>query len=217
MNNQNANDTLNQQKAAQQFAENLSKYPIEEQIVVGAISKNVINGCSWEFKRMDQELRQNFDAIKNNPNCDIKRVTYSKKSGIYGYLVYMNFTYLCNLLNTSAPGLIDAATLKEASQHRQEAIVSLASKMQSRKIKGLIGIYCTNDSQTITVQGKVYPAYAISLKELLQVCTRCNYGVVMNGAVRTPNQILQREDFVMENLLVAPSSNAMFIEVAPLG
>ena len=47
MNNVNENV----RRAAEQFATNLEKYPIEEQIAITAISKNVLNGCSWEFVR----------------------------------------------------------------------------------------------------------------------------------------------------------------------
>ena len=37
--------------AAQRFADNMEKYPVEEQLAVTLISKNILNGCSWELVR----------------------------------------------------------------------------------------------------------------------------------------------------------------------
>ena len=201
--------------ASQRFAENLARYPQEEQFAVSVISKNVLNGCSWEFVRKSAELSQVRDALKANPNCDVKEVTYNHRAGITGYLVYMNLSYLCKILTDTAPGLLEPKDLEKASEHRKEAILSLAKKIQSG-YRGKIGIFCTNDSQTITVDGKTFPAYAVSLNELLQIVQRFGYGVVMDGAVRNASQVLQREDYVLKKLVVAPSSNALFIDIAPL-
>ena len=110
---------------------------------------------------------------------------------------------------------MNQSDLMRATEHRKEAILSLAKKMGTG-YKGKIGIFCTNDSQTITVDGKPYPAYAISLKELLQVCQRYNYGILVDQQVRTPSQVLQREEYVMSKLVVAPSSNALFIDIYPM-
>lgn len=201
--------------AADQFARNLEKYPPEEQYAVGAISKNILNGCSWEFVRKNSEATSLVSAFQKNPNCSIQEVTYSHKAGVKGYLVYMNLSYLCNLLGKEAPGLLNQRDLILASEHRKEAILSLAKKMQSG-YRGKIGIYCTNDSQSITVDAKTFPAYAVSLSELCQVCQRYNYGMLIDGGMRSPAQVMQREDYVLQSLVVAPSSNALFIDIAPM-
>lgn len=214
----NVNQNANLQAASEKFAENLAKYPIEEQLAVGAISKNVLNGCSWEFVRQTSDYRKHLEEFKANPNVSVQEVVYNHqaKTKVTGYLVYMNLSYLCNLLNKEAPGLINQKDLELASKHREEAVESLYKKMKDRTFKGRIGIYCTNDSQSITVSGKTYPAYAVSLREMLQVAERCGYGVEVAGAVRRPSDVLAREDAVLKAMTVAPSSNAMFIDIAPL-
>ena len=205
----------NAMAAAKRFEDALSSKPIEEQIAVGLISKNVLNGCSWEFVRTNPEIRQNLEAFKNSKVCNIQKVTYNHQQGIYGYLVYMKMDHLCNLLGPANNGPLEDRDLQIATQHRQEAIQSLAKKM-STGYKGRIGIFCTNDSQSITVAGKTFPAYAITLKELCTICNQMNYGIVINNVPRKPADILQREDGVIERLTVAPSSNALFIDIAPL-
>lgn len=212
----NVNQNAQLEAASQRFAENLSKYPIEEQLAVNAISKNVLNGCSWEFVRQTTEFKRHLEEFRANPNVSVQEVMYNHQNKTGGYLVYMNLSYLCNILNKEAPGLINAKDLEMASKHREEAVESLYKKMQSKSFRGRIGIFCTNDSQSITVSGKTYPAYAVSLREMLQVAERCGYGVEVAGAVRQPEDVLKREDAVLKSLTVAPSSNAIFIDIAPL-
>lgn len=208
---ENNNQAL--EKAAKQFEENLAKYPIEEQIAVGLISKNVLNGCSWEFTRPNNDLRRNLAEFKKSGTCSVQEVTYDLKSGKTGYLVYMKMPRLLSILSKEAPGLISKKDLDLAVKHREESFITLTKHLQ-KKGGGRIGIYCTNDSPAITVDGVTYPAFAVSLRELMQVCQTLGYGVVVAGSVRSPEDILKREDAVLKSLLVAPSSNALFIEVA---
>lgn len=211
----NMNNDMRTQAAAQRFAENLSKYPIEEQIAVGAISKNVLNGCSWEFIRKSKDFLETRDRFKQNPNVSLQEVVYDHHKGVSGFLVCMHMKYLCNLLAKEAPGLIRPEDLQRANKHRQDAILSLYNKMKTG-YKGRIGIYCTNDSQSITIQGKTFPAYAVTLLEMLQVADNAGYGVLVNGSVRAPRDVASHEDAVLKALEVAPSGNALFINIGPM-
>lgn len=214
-NNYNAVNDPKIQAAAERFGQNLAKYPEEEQLAVGAISKNVLNGCSWEFLRKSPEYTRAIEAFRRNPRVSIQEVVYNHHSNITGYLVSMDMGYLCNLLIKEAPGLLRQEDLKRAQEHRQEAIKSLFNKMRSG-YSGRIGIYCTNDSKSITIQGKTFPAYAVSLREMLQIAERAGYGVVVGGAVRHPQEVLKREDAVLRALEVAPSGNAIFINISKM-
>lgn len=215
------NDAL--QRAAEQFARNLEKYPVEEQIAVSVISKNVINGCSWEFVRNTSDIRRELDAFRQSRTCELKEVTYSHDKKITGYLVLMSFERLVGILAKEALGVFDQPTLQKAKMHRQDAIKACAALM-GKGYKGRIGIYCTNDSKTITVDGNSYPAFAVTLPELCDICTRMNYGFVVGGRVRSPYEIKdpknpnddRRINEVIKACRVAPSSNALFIDIAPM-
>lgn len=204
------------QQAAEQFAANMTKYPVEEQFAVSAISKNVVNGCSWEFVRNSPEIAKILDRFQSNPHVSAQEVTYAHDKGIRGYLVSMDFQYMLQLLNKEAPGLFSANNLEYISKHRQEAVTGLAKLMAGKKFKGRIGVYCTNDSSTITKDGKSYPAFAVTFVELLQVCQKCGYGVVASGISRAPADVLQRATAMIKAATVAPSSNALFFDIAPL-
>ena len=176
------------ERAAQQFATNMEKYPLEIQFVMSAISKNVLNGCSWEFVRNNPDIRKQVEAINNNPDCEIKEVTYSHDKKITGYLVMMNLQKLVTILGKEALGVFDKAALDGAMKHRQEAVLGCA-KLMKKGYRGRIGIFCTNDSSTITVDGTSYPAFAITLNELCDICARTNYGFAMGSSIRTANQV----------------------------
>lgn len=205
----------NNEMAAQKFAENLAKYPIEEQLAVGVISKNVMNGCSWEFIRHNREIERNIEAFKQNPHVSVQQVTYSHDRGIGGYLVSMDFQYMLELLRKEAPGLFSKTDLDYIAQHRQNALMGLA-KLMASKFKGRIGVYCTNDSSTITKDGKSYPAFAITFIELLQVCQKCGYGIVVDNIPREPGEVFKRATAMLKAATVAPSSNAIFFDIAPM-
>ena len=205
----------NNEIAAQRFAQNLSTYPVEEQIAIGVISKNVMNGCSWEFVRHNRDVEKNLAAFKNNKHVSVQEVTYSHDRGISGYLVSMEFDYMLNVLRKEAPELFSAKDLDYISRHRTEALQGVV-KLMSNKFKGRIGVYCTNDSSTITKDGKTYPAFAITFVELLQLAQKCNYGIVVDGTARAPGEVYKRLSAMLKAATVAPSSNAIFFDIAPM-
>lgn len=195
------------ERAAQQFAENMAKYPIEEQIAIGLISKNILNGCSWEFVRDNQDVRKNETALRQSKYCNlIKNKT--------GYIVTMTFQRILEILGKEAPGLFTKQDLEIASKHRQEALVALDQKMK-KGYNGQIGIFCTNDSTSITINGVRFPAYTVTLQELLTVCARNKYGLMMGG-LRTPNQVAAKAEQVLQIMDMAPSGNALIVKICKM-
>lgn len=201
--------------AAKQFEENLSKYPIEVLIAVGLISKNVLNGCSWEFTRDKVEIKKHLQEFQKSKYVSAQEVTYNHEKNIMGYLIYMKFDALLNLLAKEAPGLITQKDIQIANKNREESILSLANLMK-KGFTGRIGIYCTNDSQAITIQGKTFLAFAVTFKELLQICSSQGYGILVKGVSRRPAELERFEDKIIKASIVAPSSNALLIDIAPV-
>lgn len=201
--------------AAKQFEENLSKYPIEVLIAVGLISKNVLNGCSWEFTRDKLEIKKHLQEFQKSKYVSAQEVIYNHEKNITGYLIYMKFDALLNLLAKEAPGLITQKDIQIANKNREESILSLANLMK-KGFTGRIGIYCTNDSQAITIKGKTFPAFAVTFKELLQICSSQGYGILVKGVSRRPAELERFEDKIIKASIVAPSSNALLIDIAPV-
>lgn len=191
-------------RAAEAFANRMLTYPIEEQIGVGLIAKNVINGCSWEFTRNNIDIKKHIADFDKSEVCSVFPVKN-------GHLVSMPLTYIVGVLNKEAKGLFDQRDLQMAQRHRQEALILLDKKMKEG-YTGKIGIYCTNDSTSITIDGTRYPAYAVTLPELLTVCIRNNYGLMLGG-YRKPTEVSAKAAMVIKNLDIAPSGNALMIDI----
>lgn len=192
--------------AAIRFAKELEKYPEEIGISVGIILPNLINGCSWGFVKDDnRDFVRCLNKIAKNPELSCAKVKG-------GYLVIMNLNYLLDVLNKTAKGLVKNRDLELASKHRKEALSKLEKWMQKGK-EGKIGIYCLNDSPYITVDGVTYNAFCVTLVDLLSICVRNNYKLKLKGAPRSVDAVYKRINRVIGDLEVAPSGNALFVEV----
>lgn len=189
--------------------------PFEEYLAITAVAKNILNGCCWEFIRSNPDIDKNIEAFRNNPKVSIQKVTYNHRTHATGYLLYIQMQEACKVLDEKNGGLFTHTDISYALQHRELAKAGLLNKLK-KGYKGRVGIYCTNDSQTITIDGKSFPSYAVTLKELCAICINVGYGILVGGKPRNPNDVVAREDAVIENLTVAPSSNALLLEVAPM-
>lgn len=200
----------------QRFIEYLDKLPEEEQFAVTLISKNIVNGCSWEFVRDVGKLRRLEKSFMKNPNVSLTEVNYHQGNrAVPGYLVYMKLDYLLKTLHAASSSLITPEDAKKASEKRQSACISLAKKLE-KGYSGVIGIYCTNDSEYITISGKSFPAYAVTFAEFCQIAVKMGYGVKYSGGVASAQQCMQNAAQIIKGCEVAPSSNALLISVAPL-
>lgn len=192
--------------ASMRFANEMQKYPQEVAVGVGIILPNLVNGCSWGFVNdTNEDFKKCIDAICKNPNMACFKVKN-------GYLVTMGMDYLLGILNRSATGLVRPRDLQLASEHRQKALVDL-DKFMKKGLQGKIGIYNLNDSPSITVKGTTYRAFCVTLNDLLTIAIRNGYKLKLGGSARNPGQVASHAIQVISRLEVAPSGNALFIEV----
>lgn len=195
--------------AAIRFANELQKYPIEVGVVVGVVIRNLVNGCSWGFVNDDnEEFKKCLGAINSNGNMSCFPIRG-------GYLVNINMDYLLSILSKVASGYVTPRDLQIAGKHREDALVGL-EKFMKKGGSGKIGIYNLNDSPRITVKGVSYPSFCVTILDLLTMCVRNGYGLKLGGKVRTAQQVASCLDKVIPRLEIAPSGNALFIEVVKL-
>ena len=202
-------------KKTRKFLKVLQRKPIEEQIAVSAIAKNVFNGCCWEFIRSSLDIKRNLDAFKNSSVCCLQKVIYDHKKNIYGYIIYMKRQYLYSLLDENNDGPLNEEDLRYSKKMYYDAKEGIIEIM-ARRYRGRIGIYHTKDSLGITVDGNYYPAFSVTLRDLCNICEEKKYGILIGDTVIGPEQILTKEDEIIENLTVAPGSDALFINIAPI-
>ena len=110
------------QRAAQRYAENISKEPLGYQHAAAAVLPNLLNGSEWAFIKETEEnkaeVRGQVVEILKEPRAKI----YQVKGG---YLVVLDYQSAVNHANAAAPGLFDAKIWAEAAEKRRGAIARL--------------------------------------------------------------------------------------------
>lgn len=194
------------ERASIRFAEKFSTYPIEEQIAFGVVAANILNGCSWGFSvGKNPEILENLSRF--NESKVVSAVVVEN-----GYLISISWDWVMNLLRTIGSGVFTAKDLKIANDFRAKSLVDLDRRLK-RGYSGKLGILCVNDSESITVSGKRYPAYSVSLLDLVSICIKNNYNIQVGNFVKTPSEIAKYSNAVISKLQVAPSGNALFINI----
>lgn len=192
--------------AAIRFADELNKYPVEVAVGVGLIIQNIYKGCSWSFvTENNEEFKNTLEEIKRNKSMSVFKIRG-------GYLLNMSMDYLLDILSKVATGYINQRDLQNASVHRQKALADL-EKFIRKGGTGKIGIYNLNDTNSITVKGIRYPAFCVTLNDLLAICVRTGCKIKLGSKARTPGQVANHMKGVIEGLELAPSANALFIEI----
>lgn len=202
-------------KIARQFEKVLANAAVEEQLAAALVAENLLYGASWAFCRADEIFKEYEDNFRKSENCSIQKITYNLETGEKAYLVYITMSRILELLGPDNGGPLTADDLAQSRKMREESGIALIDRIKSGYV-GKIAIYHIGDTLSVTVNGKTFPAYAVTIKELCHFCVRMGYGIVIGGILRDPMEILKREDAVLEILLLTPSNNGLFIEIAPM-
>ena len=78
---------------------------------------------------------------------------------------------------------------------------------------GLVGIYCTNDTTSITYKAITYPAFRLPIAMVLQICNTFKYMVKVNGEWVTPQKAMSLGQALFDSLIVSPTKTGAFIGI----
>lgn len=185
--------------AGQRFAQEMMKrYSQAECEVMGYIMPNLLNGCSWAFLS-DEEAKNSYSLIKQDSNAELYKVSN-------GGILLGNFEKLVTMLTSVAGYIYTQEDLDRAVMYRNKAVADLQKYLQ-KKGPGVIGIYNLNDTPNITVKGTTYKAFNVDLETLLSACNMLGMQNFVQSIVS------QNKAQVFANLQIAPSGNAMLIDV----
>lgn len=213
------------EKAAMLFSKRLGQYPIEINIAVSAIMQNAMKGCPWEV--MTSRNATFMRAYKEGRFAQSDKVKAFKLKGMPGkgsskeqhYLLYSSMDMIIGIMNKESPLgiLFTKEDLEMALKRRNEAVSKLVSFLKAGKF-GIIGIHNTNDCSEVVVNGVRYPAFSVTLNDLIMYCTMYGYKFILptpsNKKEKVdPSKASKKIDVVYSLLQRAPSGNALFIEI----
>lgn len=173
--------------------------------VISACLPGLPLGCHWGFFEADT-----FAALELTPK-DIEGFAF-----VYplrnGYLVSMEYNNLINIVQNIIP-LFTPETILEASKTRDASSRKLVKTLKKAGAKIGMGFYSLNEAPTITIKGTVYPSFNVPLPVLANAAQECGFGFRTSQGVITPNQALQSGAQFLAERNLAPSGNALMVEL----
>ena len=205
------------------FANHMMKYPVANLVMPGTL-ENLMSGCPWGFFSGSAANRDFVRGLKDIQASQYFQV-YELREGIgkfreKEYLVISDMKYMTGILSEvfwyprgQKERLYTEEDLKRAMSKRQENIRSFSEYLKIAQ-GGYIGIYNLNKGMEIVMDAKSYPAFAITLPDAMTLCKVHGFSMVVGGKKVNPDLILQKQDVVFRNLMLAPSRNALFIRIS---
>lgn len=204
------------ERAGKIFAERMKKYPIDIQIAMGITMMNVMKGCPWGITTSrNREFMNALPEIQKSQNVNAFKISGAQK-GLHRedkYLVLVSQQFIINILNKEAGGAIyNQEDYNHAIQKRNSAVEAFSEFLKKGNV-GTIGIFNTNEGHSIIADGKNYPAFSVTLNDLLTYCAMYGYSLNVQG-VKISMQTAQKNIIKLyESLQVAPNGHALFISI----
>lgn len=179
-------------------------------LLLGCLSPNALRGLDWAFLTgVDaREFMRNIDEGKKH---QLYKWHIKLRDG--SILVQSDIEAIYGKMDLARKlGLITREDIEEGMKRRMESIQAFDKFCKQGK-GGYVGIYNQNESDTITIKGKRYHAFAVDAGTLIRVTKANNRKFKLGSGVYSPDEVLQKINQVIENLTLAPSGNALMIEI----
>ena len=205
-------DNKNMIELAEKYGEAMTKkYGSMNSAAIGCVTPNILVGANWAFLTPNEgrELKNAFD--KEGDSGKIFEMIDIRGGG---KLLIMTFDKVIEVLSgiPMQLGIVNKADVEAGVAHRNESAQAF-EKLLVKGYSGTIGIMNLNDSNTITIKGKRFPSFAIDMTTLLEKCNKYGYSVILGGVARPLQTVYDKRWEVIKNLELAPSGNAMLIEI----
>lgn len=206
----------NIERAGRIFSERMEKYPIEIRVAMGITMQNVMKGCPWGITTSkNQEFMRALPAIQKSNQVNAFKLSDTQK-GLHRedrYILLVSQKLIVDILNKEAGGMLfDQNDFNHALQKRNNAIGELNDFLKKGKV-GTIGIFNTNECHNIVAGGVNYPAFAVSLLDLLTYCAMYGYGLMVKGQKINTTVAANNIEKLYASLQVAPNGHALMISI----
>ena len=205
-------EKVNENRAkANESAKRAGQMPPSVQYAIIQVMPNILNGAFWGFTTL-KEIEGHYDSIKSSGGNVVAR----KLSN--ACLIEVNPAYLIKAISMIDPEALTQKDLDTMQKMRAESLVSferfLVRKAKeikdNKKFGGTIGIYCTNDVNTVTYKGTNYPAFRVEIASTLNLLKKWGYLVRVNGNFVKPDQV---GNAIWDSVVLAPTKTGLFIDI----
>ena len=171
---------------------------------------NIGNGAFWGFDTL-QNVKKHADVIKSDNNITARKLANT------GCIIEVDPNYIMTAAVSALPGAInqnDIAGMKKAmGEAEAEFIKFLIKKGKTGNFVGKIGIYCINDSTSITLKGVSYPAFRLPISKVLDICNKLGYQIKVGVNFIAPVQAIQAGNALFDSFELSPTKTGVFCEI----
>ena len=202
---------MNLDERARAQGEKASKLDAATQFAMVTAMPNIINGAFWGFCQPAEAIKYK-DSLRMNKNIHVKKING-------GCLVEVQPDYLLSNMSAIDPTLVTQTDIANIKIGIAQA-VSEMDKFLERKAKdgkfrnSLLGIYCVNDSTSITFKGVRYPAFRVDLGTALKLLAKHNYKVKINNNYVPAMSAMNDIKMMCSNMLLSPTNTGVFIDIS---
>lgn len=198
-----------QEHSAEKLVETLNnRFGEKKAAVISSCLPGLPLGCSWGFFSSDL-----FASLELTPN-DVEDFAF-----VYplrnGYLVSMDYNNLVKIVQDVVP-IFTPQDILDASKTRDASYRKLLKTLKKAGAKIGLGFYSLNEAPTVTINGTVYPSFNVPLTALASAANEAGFGFNTSQGVITPNQALQAGARFLAERNLAPSGNALMVELVRL-
>lgn len=190
------------------YAKKAKNLPVSTQVAIVTVLPNIANGAFWGFTTVN-EVKEYAEDLKKDSNIQLRRVGNN-------VIVEVTPNYLLQATATVGQELVTQKDVDRMTSFSAKAVVEFEKFLLNKGKKGfsgLIGIYCTNDTTSISYKGTSYPAFRLPLSKALQICNKFKYMVKVNGQWIAPQQAMSSGQALFDSLIVSPTKTGVFIEI----
>ena len=195
---------------ARESAKKAQKLPASVQYAIVQVLPNILNGAFWGFTDM-ASIKTHYDVLAQDKNIT------PRKLGDNTCLLEVNPAYIIKAIQMVDNQAVTEADLNNMQKSMAEAKIDFEKfliKMGKKgNFGGAIGIYCTNDTTTIRNKGNAYPAFRLSMGDVLSRLATYGYTIQVGGNFITPQQAMQSGQALWDSVVLSPTKTGLFINI----
>lgn len=166
---------MNTEQASQQLArEAMGALTLEEQMALTYVLPNILNGAFWGIVPFERVI-DDYKVLQTSKNLRLQKVGS-------GVLIEANPEFLLRTASKLNRGLVTETDIRDMQVGRAESKMSIAKYMSRlkrgrAKFPGYLGVYCTNDTPRIFYKQNSYPAFRVTIDEIVVLHQEYPFGV----------------------------------------
>lgn len=198
---------------ANDLARKASRTSPEVQYAITQVLPNISNGAFWGFTDLKSTLKHTEQIKKSGGNIIARQLDNACLIEVSPQFLIQNLAYIdSTILNKKV--VDDMVRMRAEATVEMERFLISRCKLSSEFI-GTIGIYCINDTPTISYKGRNFPAFRVDMQTTLALFDKYEYRIRMNGQFLTPTEISNANKMpdLWKNLFLSPTKTGLFMDV----